>query len=254
MTFTILQLNIWEGKFLDQVISYINEKRFDVVCLQEVTGGEYSKNGRNCFSELVKKTGMKGELAIYASLKNDITSYLGNATLYQSDWKQLSNHVIWMKHYKEMDTSKIHDGRQVPRCAQAMVLERSGQKVMVVNTHLMWGPTPDDAVYKRNLAIKLYRWMRHHGQDPFVLTGDFNLNPHTKIVSDFSKLGQNLTVKYRITNTLNPRIHYAQQLFPSGLPVDYIIVDKRFHVASFKIEETVDLSDHYGLVTTLRFD
>lgn len=236
------------GSHLDAVAAYIRDKKFDIVCLQEVAGGVFSANKQNCYEQLRKKTGLDGQLSIYIGAPHDVSSFIANATLYSRGFRVLANHVIWLKRYGEIQSLTTADIRKVPRCALSVLLEKSGQQLMVVNTHLAWGPTPDDAVYKRNQAEKLYRWMRSHVRAPFLLSGDFNLNPRTVIVERFSSLGINLTNRYRITNTLNPRTHRIQSLFPSGLPVDYIIIDKRIRVKKFRVEESVDLSDHLGLV------
>jgi endonuclease/exonuclease/phosphatase family metal-dependent hydrolase len=256
MTIKFLQLNIWLGKYLDRVISYIKKNNFDIVCLQEVAGGEFNHDQRNCFNDLVRKTGMEGQLAIYINKSGDISSYIGNVVLYKREYKMQVNHVIWMKRYAEISNPAIISTRKfaplVPRSALAILLEKNHQHVMVIDAHLAWGPTPDDAVYKKNQAKKLYHWMKTHVRMPFILAGDFNLNPHTKIVTDFSRLGMNLTIKHNITNTLNPRIHYAKHLFPSGIPVDYVITDKKIRVDKFFVEEVADLSDHFGLVAEFK--
>lgn len=247
MKIKILQLNIRFGLHLDRVIRYIKENDFDIVNLQEVSGGLFSSDKGNNYEKLIEHTGMEGELAIYVHRTGTVTSYRGNATLYKRDWIMLSNHVVWMKRYKEVDQIKTLDPRKTPRCALCVLLEKNGKQLLVINTHLAWGPTDMDALYKKNQVKKLYRWIKTHKDKPFILTGDFNLNPNTVIVRSLSSLGVNLVKRYGVTNTLNPRTHYARHLFPSGLPVDHIIVDKRIRVTKFFVEQK-DLSDHLGLV------
>lgn len=248
MTYRLLQLNIQKGRYLPAVIGYIQKGNFDIVCLQEVAGGNFAYNKKNCYEELIGQTGMSGELVPYINVAGDLTSYTGLATLYQKPWHQVANHIVWMKRYTEVTTAQELKGR-TPRCAEVTILKRNGTSLMVVNTHLAWGPTPTDTVYKKNQAEKLYRWIKAHRKSPMILAGDFNLNPQTKIVTKLGSLGVNLTKKYTVTNTLNPRTHYAKNLFPSGLPVDYVIADKRLVIKKFFVEKKVDLSDHFGLVT-----
>jgi endonuclease/exonuclease/phosphatase family metal-dependent hydrolase len=247
MKIKILQLNIRFGLHLDRIIRYIKENDFDIVNLQEVAGGYFSSDKGNNYEKLIEHTGMEGELAIYVHRTGTVTSFRGNATLYKRNWIMLSNHTIWMKRYKEVDTMKTLDPRKSPRCALCTLLEKDGKQLLVINTHLAWGPTAMDALYKKNQADRLYRWIKNHDTKPFVLTGDFNLNPQTVIVRELSSLGVNLIKRNHVTNTLNPRVHYAKNLFPSGLPVDYIIADKRIKVEKFFVEQK-DLSDHLGLV------
>jgi endonuclease/exonuclease/phosphatase family metal-dependent hydrolase len=196
---------------------------------------------------------MQGQLGLYVSGSGEVSSFTANLTLYKKNWNTLYNHIIWMKRYKELKKPNSLDPRKYPRCATSTLIEKNGKQLMVINTHLAWGPTPDDALYKRNQAEKLYKFMKTHVTIPFILAGDFNLNPHTIIVSRFSLLGNNLTKKFRVTNTLNPKTHYAKHLFPSGLPVDYIISDKRLVVKKFCVEESVNLSDHFGLIAEFKY-
>lgn len=248
MDIKFLQLNIEKGSHLDAVIGYIQKGNFDVVCLQEVAGGQFSVARRNCYEEILKKNGYSGLLNSYIGATGDIASFVGNATFFNNAWKLLANHVIWLKRYQEVRKIPPRDVAKIPRSALAILLERSGKQLMVVNTHLAWGPTPKDAVYKKNQAEKLYQWLKSHRAAPFILAGDFNLNPRTVIVQRLSLLGRNLIKEYHVTNTLNPRVHRAKHLFPSGLPVDYIITDRRIQVKNFFVETQVDLSDHFGLV------
>lgn len=248
MKFRFLQLNIERGRFLDRVVSYIQKDRFDIVCLQEVAGGSLNYASFNCYEALIKQTKMMGNLAIYTGVKNDVTSYIGLATLYSKKCQILSSFVIWLKRFQEVKDLGPHNYHSIPRCALATLFSLGKHQLMVINTHLAWGPTSNDAVYKKNQAEKLERWMKTHVKTPFILSGDFNLNPKTIIVSRFSRFGINLPIKYGVTNTLNPRTHKAKHLFPSGLLVDYVISDKRLKVEKFFVEENEDLSDHFGLV------
>lgn len=248
MTIKLLQLNIERGKRIDAVINYIQSGRFDIVCLQEVSSGLLNYAQENCFETLTKQTGLSGTLSIYTGVKNEVTSFIGLATLYNKKCHIVANHVIWLKRFQEVSGVGRYNYAKIPRCASAILFDIGAKPLMVINTHLAWGPTPNDALYKRNQAEKLETWMKSHVKTPFLLAGDFNLNPHTVIVSRLSRFGVNLPVKYHVTNTLNPHTHHAKQLFPSGLLVDYIIVDRRLGVKKFFVETRVDLSDHLGLV------
>lgn len=245
----LLQLNIWHGKQIEKIISYIKKGNFDIVCLQEVAAGYFAYRQINTYERLIHETGMTGQLVPYVSIAGEVVSYVGLATLFGKRLAMVGNHIVWMKRFEEVEKNEPLDFRRTPRCALATVVKENRKRLMVINTHLAWGPTPSDTVYKKNQAEKLYRWITKHTKDPVILAGDFNLNPHTTIVSKLSQLGVNLVTHNHITNTLNPRLHYAKNLFPSGLPVDYVIADRRLTIKKFFVEDRVDLSDHYGLVT-----
>jgi len=249
MIIKLLQLNIEKGKRLGEIATYIKRGNFDIVCLQEVTSGKFSATGINTFETLKKETGLDGFLAPYLGFAGDASSCFANATLFGARASLVVNHTIWLKRYEEVSSLKLKY-EKMPRAALAVLLNIHGKKLMVINTHLAWGPTPQERVYQTNQASKLYEWIRNHREDPFVLTGDFNLNPHTFTVARLGSLGTNLITKYKITNTLNPMTHRVPALFPSGIACDYIITDRRLAITNFFVEEQADLSDHFGLVVT----
>lgn len=247
MTVKILQLNIEKGKRIDAILKFVHKNKFDILSLQEVTNGKFNPGQRNMFDVLKDKTGFDGIMIPYLGFRGDPSTYYANAILWNEHYHLVVAHAIWLKRYMEV-TSLVLDYRKSSRVALAALLTFQGKNLMVISTHLAWGPTPNERVYQRNQAAKLYDWLKTHRQQPFVLTGDFNLNPHTYTVEKLGSLGSNLTTKYKITNTLNPRTHRIPALFPSGLAVDYIITDKRLTIKKFFVEELEDLSDHFGLV------
>ena len=247
MTIKLLQLNIEKGKRLGEIVNYIRQGNFDIVCLQEVTSGKFSPTGINAYDIVKAKTGLEGFLSPYIGFVGDTTTFFANATFWSRRLRPVASHTIWLKRYEEVSSLKLKY-EKMPRAALAVLLNIHGKKLMVINTHLAWGPTPQERVYQTNQAGKLYDWIKQHQKDPFVLTGDFNLNPHTFTVARLGSLGTNLITKYKITNTLNPMTHRVPALFPSGIACDYIITDRRLAITNFFVEEQADLSDHFGLV------
>jgi len=119
-----------------------------------------------------------------------------------------------------------------------------------INTHWAWGPTPKDEPYKLEQAKSLIEFVTTI-KDPFVLTGDFNVTSDSKIIQDLNQLGINHTVRNELTNTLNPHLHRAVDIFPKGLAVDYIYTSFTLGTEGFTLIDTPDLSDHYGLKITI---
>jgi endonuclease/exonuclease/phosphatase family metal-dependent hydrolase len=121
----------------------------------------------------------------------------------------------------------------------------------VVTSHLVRGRASEDKPYKANQAKILLNFLKTL-KNPFILTGDFNLNPQTQIVDSFSQLAKNLILQKGITNTLNPRTHRLKELFPKGMAVDYIFVSEGIGVLDFHLVDHPDISDHLGLSLTFQ--
>jgi len=265
----LLQLNIYQGKFLEEIIKFVKANGIDIVCMQEVTSGKWSHGGVSfypdkiltlganqssvnidCFTTLKKDLGYEGEVIKFIALKNDPESYEGNAIIYRN-LQLLERSEIWMKPYQEYE--KVEDARadMQPRSALRLKFEKEGKTFEIITTHLAWGPTPYDEDYKVIQAERLHESLKHT-ENPFILTGDFNVSSDTKTAKTFNDLGRNLAVESNIKNTLNERTHAVRKLFPPGLAVDYIFTTPGINVKSFRLVDEVDLSDHFGLL--LEFD
>lgn len=267
MVVKLLQLNIFQGKFLDRIIDLVKKEDFDILHFQEVTGNELSKGGtynfggelasrqieasksaldQDCFEEIKIKLGLNGELLTTHYLKGDPTSYYGNATFYKKNLNIIGKEKKLLSDPTHMEIDHdFTEWEKEPRGFISVAFEFDGKKAYFINTHLAWGPRPDDKEYKLEQARKLYDYVKSLDA-PFVLSGDFNVTPETKTASMFNDLGKNLTVENSLVNTLNLRVHPAKHLEP-GLAVDYIIVSKGLEVKNFKLIEDIDLSDHLAL-------
>lgn len=239
---------------IDEVIEYIRENDFDIINLQEVGGKDQSKTVPDNFSYIKEKLGYKGELAISSTYRGDIDSYTGNATFYKPKYTFIEKEVIWLKPFMEVDQSYHIDReltKQLPRNALALKFEFANQQLWVINTHLAWGPTPEDEPYKISQGIILKEFLKKISK-PFLLSGDFNVTKDSEIVKMISELSVNHAAEANLTNTLNPHLHRIKELFPKGLAVDYIFTSFEVKTEAFSLVDKPDLSDHLGLRITLR--
>lgn len=245
MEISFLQLNFFKGEFLDTVIRYIQENSIDIVSLQEVTGGSLSFDSQDCFSILKNELGYNGELVKSWKDKNDASSYFGNATFFKPEFVFVQKDIVRLKEFKEVDPQKTKR-QDNSSSVLSLLLQNKNSKIRVVNTHLVWGPNGNDDANKLIQGKVFYEYLKTL-KDPIIVSGDFNVAPHSKIVSWVSSFARCLTLEYRIQNTLNPRVHYAKELFPKGLAVDYIFTSKKLFVKQFEVLNDLDLSDHLGL-------
>ena len=267
MQLRVLHLNIFQGKFLPDIITYVKQHDFDLLHFQEVTGGNFSKGGvwsgkrahfttsnpntvgLNCFSEIKKQLGFQGILNTTITKRADHASYFGNATFFKPFLKLVATKELFLKKYAEIKDLPMPP-QDSPRAALTTVFTFGKKEIAFINCHLAWGPTGDDQPHKLEQGKILHEYVQSLKQ-PFVLTGDFNVDKNSQVVKWMEELGRNLVVEHGITNTLNPNIHSAQQLFPKGLGVDFAFVSKSLTITDFHLVDVPDLSDHLGLSLTL---
>lgn len=241
-----LTLNIFKGCFLDEVIRYMRQEEFDIIQLQEVAGGILSCNkGTDCFQLLKESLQMEGHLLSFSEELGDKSSYFGNATFFKPHIQYRRKTEIRFLPYIEVDHNKL-PVRNHPKCALSMEFTICGKPLTCINTHQAWGPTPEDEPHKLEQARKLQAFLKGL-KTPFVLSGDFNVVPNTEVIALFNTLGQNLTSKHGVTNTLDARVHRAKHLFPPGLAVDYIFLSPTLGYQNFEVLSQHKLSDHFGL-------
>ena len=268
MTLKILQLNIWQGAFIDRIVDFVKKEDFDVLHFQEVTGGKLSRGGSNRYVH--KKSFLPAQnpenigidslkflqkaLSDYADfsvptwkITGDKNSYHGIATFVKKEVSVKKMETIWMKEFTELPNQTAIPIEQFPRAAISLEIKIDSQTMYLINTHLAWSPDDRDNEIKITQSKMLYEYIQNLGK-PVILTGDFNVSPDTKTASQFEEFGENLTRKNGITNTLNPRTHNAKQLFPKGLAVDFIFIPHAFEIKKFRLIDDIDLSDHFGLV------
>src|SRR5207302_4439037 len=105
-----------------------------------------------------------------------------------------------------------------------------------INTHLAWAKTPTEEPHQTKQGEKVVAYLQTVSH-PFILSGDFNLDPMQPTIQKINKLARNLTEEFHVQNTLNPQNHRAKVLFPKGVAVDYMYVTKDLSVKNFAVVE-----------------
>ncbi len=250
MKLKVLQLNMFMGRHMSTIIDFLHKENFDVIHLQEVTGPVESFEKVDCYKDLTAALDMDSELIAPMKLRGHDDSYFGNATFYRKDFPLINKNIVWLKPYEEIEK---YEGRIIendPRAVIHIQLQIENNVFNFLNSHLAWSPTSEDTDFKVTQGQIFVDYTRQL-EAPFLVSGDFNVDPNSKIVKGFSEFSRNLTVEYNVTNTLNSRTHKAKHLFPPGIAVDFIFVSPDIKVHSFRAIEELDLSDHIGLMTEI---
>lgn len=247
MILKFLQLNMYMGSHAENLLAYIKQENFDLLCIQEVSGGEVSHKKINYF-EQIKSLGYEGELAVTWRLKNKPMSFFGQATFFKPTFTLLERNEIWLKPYAEITALDRFKSEEFPKAILSTRLEKEGKKFSILNAHLAWSPLAVDTPEKKRQGKIFFDYAKTVSA-PYIIAGDFNLQPNTEVIAWFETLGRNLVKEYGITNTLNLRTHRHKAKLSAieGVAVDYIFVDPSIRVKEFKALRELDLADHLGL-------
>lgn len=252
MLLKLMDLNIQKGRLLDEVIKFIKENDFDVIHLQEVTSGILSYDQKtDCFEKILQSIPYQGFSDHHWSAKSYPNSFLSNASFFKKNILIRRKEIVWLKNFQETIDPFHVRWEEVSRAALSITVDFNGQIVNFINTHLAWSPRSNDEPHKLAQGKILVNYLQNL-KNPFILSGDFNVDPQTKLVSYFNKIGKNLTIKNQVTNTLNPHLHVAREVFPKGIAVDYIFISKDLTAQNFKVIDHPDLSDHLGLAVEIK--
>lgn len=253
MKLSILQLNIWGGMCFPPLREFLEKSDFDILCFQEVSGKDTHQGSLHvsidCYHELSTILGAthEGELAIsqYTS-SNPQTAYFGNAIFYKKGLSLLNKEIFWLYERTSPFPSDATSFEEVGRNVLRLTLTKADKHIEVLTTHLAWGPTQIERPHQTVQNKKLFSYLTTI-PSPWVLTGDFNLDPNQPSILALETLGRDLTKEYAIPNTVDPKVHVAWEKIKPGFSIDYIFVSKDIQVDTFRALTDVHVSDHIGL-------
>ena len=250
MKIKFLQLNIEKGRFLDRVIKFIEDQNFDIINFQEVSGGVISY-GKVDNLKILQKSLNDYAFAFAPAYKrsDDPNSYQGNLVLVKKNYQIVNHKTIWYKSFLGFTEIESQNFPSLSRNALAVKIKLKDRFLWSICAHLPWTARSDiESAARLELSQKINNFLKSTS-DPFVFSGDFNALPMLKSVADFSEVAENLIIKNKITNTLNPRAHRAAAfIFPKGAAVDYILTSLNLKIISFQVLEEIDFSDHFALL------
>jgi len=256
MTLSILQLNINADNYWSRLIPFLKSQDFDIINLQEVAGKDtFSGNincVRDCYEELQKTIADRysSELAMSQRYTSSPTAYMANATFFKKNFELIKKNVVTLYERANPFPENLERYEEAGRNFLHLKLKIKDKTISIVNAHLAWAPTTKEEPHQTQQGEILFEYLKKL-DDPFVLTGDFNLDPQQPLIQKLNSLARNLVSENNIPSTLNERTHRAKILFPPGASVDYVFVSKNLRVNKFEVLDKEDLSDHYALTTDL---
>jgi endonuclease/exonuclease/phosphatase family metal-dependent hydrolase len=249
MKLRVISLNIWEGNFLDQALSFFKTEDADLVLLQEVYGAnEHAKENRFRTLETLYRTLGFADYDYVAGLRHNRKEgkfLQGNAIL--SKFPILGRDSVF---FNEPFNDNFTDGPEFnsmfPHILQHVVLEVPNGEINVFNLHGTWDLNGDNYSLKRQqMSQAIINAVK--GKSRVILAGDTNAKPTNKALRNVEKylnsvFGEELKTTFNMKYKDNPGYATAA--------VDMMFISSDIKVVEKACPE-VDVSDHLPLVVQL---
>ncbi|MDB5161065.1 MAG: hypothetical protein JWO96_445 [Candidatus Saccharibacteria bacterium] len=240
----LVQLNMWWGGKLDKSIqTFLEEVNPDIICLQEAVSSKLTDAGLFLSIEQLQKLGFPHKEfapAFTFNLMRGAVSF-GNAILSRLPIEESFSFYTNLGHIEDFDFN-IHDYnvRNLLHCAYKI----NGSKINILTHHGHHVHEHKDGNQETLRQMEQIKEYIDGLPGAVILTGDFNLAPHSKSLDKLNKSLINLSVESGLKTT--------RTMFSLKDEVcDYIFVNDSVKVDKFYASEEI-VSDHKALV--LEFD
>ncbi|HLD19848.1 MAG TPA: endonuclease/exonuclease/phosphatase family protein [Patescibacteria group bacterium] len=228
----IIQLNIWGGRYVKEAVAFFKQECADIICLQEVTSGIFTKAesadvaGSDVYEYVKKELGYDGvfEKCFSAEIDGKV-SHRGNAIFSRYSLKDVYTE-FYDYPFTRFDMNM--EGReyahtQPQNFISAHITTPIGE-LRVMCTHMAWSRVCEDTERRIGQTRKIMAYLESVPDEPTILCGDFNIHPQSESLRIFKSYFAN-PGEGSIKNTLNPSVHpvFFNGDHPNGLTVDYIL-------------------------------
>lgn len=245
----VVNWNIDRGLRLEEIISFLDAQRADILVLQEVDLNARRTGFRNIAEEIAKRLGMNyafaQEFQELGQGRHGSPAYHGQATL--SRWPLARSRVIRFRrqsHFWEprwfLPSSEPFQRRHGGRVALVSEAEISGRRLMLYNLHLE--SRGDNGLRIAQLAETLEDTKQYLEELPVVVAGDLNLDISRSYfsVEALERLGFHSAVALPVPHTTPPH-----GLFHRQRTIDWAYLAGPVRRVSGRVAEDVTASDHY---------
>jgi len=250
--FKIIQVNIYKGKYLEDLLEFLINEDPDFISMQEVTTYRfnlYRRKSSNMFNLIRRRLKMHGVYNGDLKLKDNRRSLFGNAVF--SKYKIIDSNVVVLKTFKPVTIKELDgvDGAvrtQIDRHLLDALIDFDSQPIHVMSWHGAWTAPPQDTVETLRQAKKVADYIKSLKQ-PFILGCDANNVLESKTIGLINNVAINLMIGRDIVQTTHPKVH---KIAPKGFLVDYVFTSIHFKLKSLMVPQML-VSDHLPVVAEL---
>jgi endonuclease/exonuclease/phosphatase family metal-dependent hydrolase len=240
----LLQLNIWQGRLILNILKFLEKEQPDILCLQEVLSAketvEIPNNMCNSFELIRQKTGYDNTF-FSADLRTTFAGTsvaFGNAIL--SKYPLGRTDTVWINGGPVQD--QTHENF-IPHTSNLQIAEVQlphGKKATIVNHHGYWEPDPKGSVISRQ-KFQLVADTIRDLPCPMIVTGDLNVTHQSPALAPLETFLNDLTYDTGLRTTL------TELNAMHGIACDHVMVSDDVQVRSLTRSDML-LSDHAALL------
>lgn len=253
MRLKFLQINIFKGKFLDELLEYIKAVNPDIIVMQEISCGKINlfKDEKADLVELIRvKTGYHGVFHSDVEIVGDPSALFGNAVFAKRPI--LKSHVVELKTFRPLTFFELRNNpgniwAELPRHMLDAVVDFDGEQIHAISVHGRRVAPPVDDLENVRQAHLMADHLKSLGDELFIVGGDFNMPLQSEVIKIISSVSENLMERSGVRQTLNPKVHVLGE---KGFLVDFIFTSKHFKKISLEVPQVM-VSDHLPVVAEL---
>lgn len=249
----LIQLNIWNGRLLNQVLEFLKDEQPDFLCLQEVYSSEIHNRTHNYFSSYERIDELLPEINGYFSPRLDITVFdkkvgYGNAIFSKFPVTNTETIEVSGEHhsYSKAEDYAANEGQKECFNMQRIQVTVGDNKTFcLINYHGYWEPNEYGSAVTVQLMNDVVAKILDESPRPLILSGDLNVDSNAPAMAPIHNRLRDLTKENKIETTLTQF---------GKIPIaacDHICISDGIDVKQFAVREEL-LSDHKALV--LEFD
>ncbi len=240
-TVSILQWNIWYLEDIRKVAEFLKQNKADIICLQELTIDFDQQNNIHTPEYIARELG-------YHVYYQDITfdgKALKLANAIFSKYELCETRTVWVNaeggsgHYDDENRAYVE-----------ATVTIDGKKLTVGTVHMSYTHAFEPSERKLQETNALVEAIKDKSKN-FILTGDFNAVPGSKVISRIEKYVKNLGPDYsQKTWTTKPFSYDGFEATKLDYRLDYVFGSQDIQFESAKVLAT-DVSDHLPVLVKI---
>lgn len=240
----LVQLNIWQGRFTEQIKAFLAHEQPDIICLQEVYSSSLDTPLMPFFNALEQIHACVPDYHVFFSPVHKF-SVLGEEVQYGNailSRLPLSDTEVFFVNgeYTVVDIA-AHMDSNIRNVQRATIQLENGKKLCLINHHGYWEPSAigsDITIEKMQKVADIIT----SSPRPLLFAGDLQIISDSPAMNPIKAQLRDLTGEYKLATTLSS---FGKV---KGVACDHICVSEEIQVQSFEASEIL-VSDHLALVT-----
>src|SRR3989344_4344218 len=251
-TLKFIQVNIYKGKYMENLLDFLKDENPDFITMQEVTTKGFnlcSDKEANLFELIKSELKMNGAFNGDLKLAGSRDSFFGNAVF--SKYKIIKSNVIVLKTFRPVTIDEL-DGvsgeirEQIPRHLLDAEVDCFGKIMHILSWHGAWTAPPADTAETLRQAKLVANYLACLDK-PFILGGDLNNIMGSKTLGFIENIANNLMRGSDAVQTTHPTVH---RIARRGYFIDYIFCSSQFRTKAIRVPQVL-VSDHLPVVGEL---